>query len=264
MIVSYCPNCGNQTNVGAKFCENCGYALQSATVQTIQTQSQRAPEPVSKLDFLNDAVIRNYPPIAPATNLPFRLQDGEIILKEFRPKRKVIVKFAFGGIITTLFLLLFLILPLSSLLLTTSASGGKAPAALIVIVGVFGVLVALILILSIVSGFLGYKKYSYWITNHRTIGRRGIIGYTMDSMPLENVADVIISRGIIDRILGLSTVYIQPIGGSGFMVPVRGMGLNRFGGTNNFQGLTPSEAPDIQQLIFHLRDLRKRETGRIL
>jgi membrane protein YdbS with pleckstrin-like domain len=249
---------------GAKFCENCGYALQSATVQPVKAQSQPASEQMTKVDLLSDPVLRNYPPITPGPNLPFRLQDGEIILKEFKPKRKVIIKFAFGGIITSLLLLLFLILPLTSVLISTAATHSAAPVALLVIVGVFVAFVAIILILSVVSGFLGYKKYSYWITNHRTIGRRGIIGYTMDSMPLENVADVIISRGIIDRILGLSTVYIQPIGGSGFMVPVRGMGLNRFGGTNNFQGLNPNEAPEIQQLIFHLRDLRKKETGRIL
>ncbi len=249
---------------GAKYCDNCGFALQSTSVQEAQSQPQRVAEPVTKLDFLNDPVVRNHPPVTPDTNLPFRLQDGEIILKEFRPKRKVIVKFAFGCLITSLFLSLFLILPLSSLLISSTVSGSRTSFALLLMVGIFVALVVLILILSVVSGFIGYRKYSYWITNHRTIGKRGIIGYTTDSMPLENVADVIVSRGIMDRILGLSTLYIQPIGGSGFMIPARGMGLNRLGGTNNFQGLDPGEAPEIQQLIFHLRDLRKKETGRIL
>ncbi|MDH2904962.1 MAG: hypothetical protein PXX82_01210 [Methanomassiliicoccales archaeon] len=76
--------------------------------------------------------------------------------------------------------------------------------------------------------------------------------------------NVIVSMGIMDRILRLSTLYIQPIGGSGFMIPSRGMGLNRLGGTNNFQGLDPDEAPEIQQLVLHPRDLGKKETGRIL
>ncbi len=263
--MAYCPNCGKAVNAGVNFCESCGFALHQAPAVVQQSSAAAAVERSSTIDFANDPVVRNYPPVPPGLNLPFRLQDGEVILKEFRPRRKVIVKFAFGGIITALFLGLFILVPLSSLFISSSSSGGGLRGGgLLIFVGIFGFIIGLIIFISVVSGFLGYKKYSYWITNHRTIGRRGIIGYTTDSMPLENVADVIVSRGILDRLLGLSTLYIQPIGGSGFMVPVRGIGMNRYGGTNNFQGLDPPEAPEIQQLIFHLRDIRKKETGRIL
>ncbi len=252
----YCPSCGKSVAPAARFCESCGFALGQAV-----PQPQSAPP--AKADLFSDPVIRNYKPVAPTPDLPFRLQEGEVILKSFKPNRKVIVKFAFGGIIASLFILLFAVAPLISVFYSTTSKGSSGMAMLIV-VGAMAGLIALILLLSVVTAFLGYRKYSYWITNHRTIGRRGIIGYTTDSMPLENVADVVVSRGILDRILGLSSIYIQPIGGAGFSIPVRGMGLNRLSGTNNFQGLNPSEAPDVQQLIFHLRDLRKRETGRVL
>lgn len=259
----YCPNCGHSVGADSKFCENCGYKLNpSASPQVQMQQYTVGPANVSGQDIINDPVIKNYPPVTPPPDLPFRLQEGELILKAIKPSRRIIVKFSFSGIITTLFIFLFFIVPVSLSFVSSAAHAGGSVLFLIVIG--FIVLVLIILLVSVFFGYLGYKKYSYWITNHRTIGKRGIIGFTIDSMPLENIADVIVARGIIDRILGISTLYIQPIGGSGFMVPVRGLGMNRYGGTNNFMGINPVDAPEIQQLIFHLRDLRKRETGKIL
>ena len=212
-------------------------------------------------DLQADPLLRSYPPIAPPPDLPFGLQQGEFILKAFRPQPRVIVRFAFGAIIAAIILFLFLLVPIA--LTFAAAANAASTAGLEVLIAVFVGLIVLILAVSLVGGYLAYKKFRYWITNHRTVGRRGVIGFSLDSMPLENIADVIINRSILDRILGLSSVYVQPIGGS-FVIPVRGAGLNRLMGSNMFVGLMPKEGPEIQQLIFHLRDLRKRETGRIL
>ena len=202
--LAYCPNCGKTVNAGVNFCESCGFVLHQAPAVVQQSSAGAAVERSSTIDFANDPVIRNYPPVPPGQNLPFRLQDGEVIIKEFRPKRKVIVKFASGGIITALFIGLIILAPLSTLFIRSSSSGaGFGGSGFLIFVGISGFIILLIISISVASGFLGYKKYSYWITNHRTIGRRGIIGYTTDSMPLENVADVIVSRGILDRLLGL-------------------------------------------------------------
>ncbi len=207
--MAYCPNCGKTVNAGVNFCESCGFALHQAPAVVQQSPAGAAVERPSTIDFASDPVVRNYPPVPPGQNLPFRLQDGEVILKEFRPKRKVIVKFAFGGIITALFLWLFILAPLSALFIGSSSSGGGLGGSFFLIfAGMFGFIIVLIISISVASGFLGYKKYSYWITHHRTIGRRGIIGYTTDSMPLENVADVIVSRGYTGPLAGsFNSVY---------------------------------------------------------
>jgi hypothetical protein len=75
----------------------------------------------------------------------------------------------------------------------------------------------------------------------------------------------VVQRSISDRILGLSSVWVQPFGG----VTSGGYGAGQytfggFSGTNSFLGLKPAEATNLQQLIFHLRDIRRRETGRLI
>ncbi len=106
----------------------------------------------------------------------------------------------------------------------------------------------------------------YWITNRRVIGRRGFIGYTIDSMPLENVTDVLVNRTIMDRILGLSSLVIVPIGGgSGTFIQDAGSRSGIIEGVSNyFPALRPEKARHLQALVFHLRDARKGSTGRIL
>ena len=120
----------------------------------------------------------------------------------------------------------------------------------------------MILAVGIGTSFMGYRQLAYWITNKRTIGRRGVVGYSADSMPIENIADVVISRSVFDRVTGLSTLYIQPFGGAGMMMAPGNARMNPYTGSNSFTGINHDEAADIQQLIFHLRDAIKRETSR--
>ncbi len=244
----------------AKFCPSCGSAVGAQAQGYQTTASQQASKP-SQYDYLTDPYLKNYTPLQPDGNLPFRLQDGEVILKAFKPSKKIIVKFATGSLVAILFFMIFLVPFLFSLV---STSGGVVKNGVLLAVALVVGLLVLIFLVGIIFGYLGYSKYRYWITNHRTIGKRGVVGYSLDSMPLENVADVIMMRGVMDRVLGIASLYVQPIGGSGMMIPMRGMGLNRYSGNNSFMGLNPDEVPELQQLIFHLRDIRKRETGRIL
>ncbi len=259
----YCSNCGSQIQQQAKFCPNCGTPVGAGEARPPTGYQVRAQETANSgsdaEDYLSDPYLRQYKPIQPDANLPFRLQDGEVILKEFRPSKRVIAKFAVNGLVGIIFLFIFIVPFVISILPSVAASNAFLYAVAI-IVG----LIAAFLLIGGLFGYLGYTKYRYWITNHRTIGRRGMVGYSLDSMPLENVADVIVMRGVFDRILGIASIYVQPIGGSGFMMPVRGFGMNRYSGSNSFMGLQPQETPEIQQLIFHLRDIRKRETGRVL
>lgn len=259
--MKYCPNCGAKIGESDKFCPSCGYNLTGVSEGATATTAATTQPEKKGLDFDTDPVLRNYKKIEPPPDLPFKLQDNEFILMAVKPSKRVVVKFGFSTIIAALFV--FFIFGISVLPAIFINQGSARQGLLIALAVIIGIVVLLVII-GVVFGLLAYGKYRYWITNHRTIGKRGVIGYSFDSIPLENVADVVVSRGILDRILGIATIYIQPIGGSGFMVPVRGFGMNRYSGSNSFIGIDPKMAPELQQLIFHLRDIRKKETGRIL
>jgi uncharacterized membrane protein YdbT with pleckstrin-like domain len=163
-----------------------------------------------------------------------------------------------GGILSGGVFILFTI----PFLLSSLVSGsGQLLAVAILFVFIF----LLIVVVSVVFAFISFAKFRYWVTNQRTVGRRGVIGYSIDSIPLETISDVVVQRSVSDRILGLSTIFIQPFGGSA--MGGYGAGQYRFGGigsTNSFLGLTPTDATEVQRLIFHLRDIRRRETGRLI
>ncbi len=253
----YCPACGEQVSAGAKFCEKCGSPVNTPSAAT-QTESHA--QVATAADLSNDPVLKDYSPIEPPPDLPFRLQEGEVIYKNFRPSSRVVVKFAFGGVVTFIVLAVFLYYLGSILAILPQGSPGRVD--LLVMIYGFWAFAVLILAFGIIGGFMAYRKYSYWITNMRTVGRRGLIGYSTDSMPYDNVADVIIMRGALDRLLGISSVYIQPYGGAGYINAPGGAATNRLTGSNTFLGLIPSEAPEIQRLIFHLRELKKQAKPR--
>lgn len=254
--MAYCPECGEQVDAGARFCEHCGKQLKSDEGSGVRADTG---SPGSAEKVAEDPILKNYKPVEPPPDLPFKLQDGEVILKAFRPNSRIIAKSAVGGIITSVILILAFWLPLD--LVLGSAPVQQHPT--LTVITLFVVIVVVVILLStILTGFLAYRKYAYWITNRRTIGRRGVVGYSTDSMPLDNIADVVVMRTIMDRLLGISSLYIQPYGGAGFMMPARNAGVNRFSGSNSFLGIMPSEAPEIQQLIFHLRDASKKASVR--
>jgi uncharacterized membrane protein YdbT with pleckstrin-like domain len=58
-----------------------------------------------------------------------------------------------------------------------------------------------------------YKYRYYWVTNKRVIFKRGLLGYSISSIPLERVSDVIVSRSFFERILGFGSVHIQSLAG---------------------------------------------------
>ncbi len=53
----------------------------------------------------------------------------------------------------------------------------------------------------------------YWITNQRVIIRRGLIGYSINSIPLERVSNVLISRSFLERLFGFDSLHVQTLAG---------------------------------------------------
>jgi len=104
--------------------------------------------------------------------------------------------------------------------------------------------------ISFIISHLMYQKRYYWITNKRVILKKGIIGYTLDSVPFNRISDVIISRSFLERIFGFGSVLLQTLAGQ---YSFRG----RFGAEFSLLGLSQPE--EIQRLIFELIEKEKKE-----
>ncbi|HZY71047.1 MAG TPA: PH domain-containing protein [Thermoplasmata archaeon] len=246
----FCYYCGAAVQPDSQFCPKCGKPVRApggAAGPGSATPKSAAPDPY----------LLAHPPITPRpSNLPFHLQEGEQVYLEIHPHPRTLWKFAFSGIMVTIVIGLFLILPFLALVSTSTPAGDLWWYAAVAI-GVDGVF----LLVTLVYATLAYRKFRYWVTDLRTVGRRGVVGYSIDSIPLETITDVVIYRGILDRMLGIAVLLIQPFGGGGGPPAPFSGGGGIGGGTNDFQGLRPVEAPEVQQLIFHLRDLRRRATS---
>jgi membrane protein YdbS with pleckstrin-like domain len=262
--VPYCNQCGNLVPEGAKFCQACGSAIHSTGSGSFPPPPPPPGPPLPgastpRIPFSFPATM-DLRPIPVPPDLPFHPQSDEVIYREIIPHPRLRWRLMLGGFLSALVFLVFIIPFSASILL-----GGVATGALLGIVIFLIVVFAIIVIASIVYANLAYGKFRYWITNHRTVGRRGVIGYSIDSIPLETISDVVVQRSVADRILELSSVWVQPFGGGA--AGGYGAAQYRFGGftgTNSFLGLKPADATNVQQLIFHLRDIRRRETGRLI
>jgi len=262
----YCNTCGASIPAAAQFCQVCGArvlapptspapppgTLPSAAATSTPVAGARPP-----FSFPTTLDLR---PIPPPADLPFHPQSDEVIYREIIPHPRLRWRLMLGGLLSAIVVLVFVI-PFTVSLVLSGAAFGEFVFVIAFLVTIF----VIIVLVSVVYATLAYRKFRYWITNHRTVGRRGVIGYSIDSIPLETISDVIVQRSIADRLLGLSSVWIQPFGGSA--VGGYGAGQYQFGtmtGSNSFLGLQPADATTIQQLIFYLRDARRRETGRLI
>ncbi len=57
------------------------------------------------------------------------------------------------------------------------------------------------------------RRYHYWLTNRRVIWCHGFIGYQVRSVPLERIADVVISRTLPELMAGISSIVIRDMTG---------------------------------------------------
>lgn len=191
------------------------------------------------------------PNAAPASleKLPFNLQNNEKIIRELKPQ--------FTGFMLTrtlgsyLGVLGFTIASIIAIIFfRNSLSGFLIELALLPVFILF-----LILIIGL-KPLISYGKSWYWITNHRVIGKRGFLSYNIDSIPLENVTDVVITRTLLDRFLGLSSLIIVPMGGNS---TTGGNTANeRALSPNFFPALTEATAVELQRVLFNLRDDLKK------
>ncbi|HZY71048.1 MAG TPA: PH domain-containing protein [Thermoplasmata archaeon] len=260
----YCPSCGRAVDSAAQFCDRCGRPLpvgQPPLAGAAASAPLSTSSPPAGGSTLSDAYLAAHRPLASApAELPFRLQEGEAIYRDVKPQPALRIKLLLLGPQYLAYGLIWII-PLSF----SYVLGGSSSALSFEDFVLFWLLVLLAVVaVGGVYAWVAFSKFHYWVTNQRTVAQRGAIGYTLSSIPLETVADVVVARSVLDRLLGISTIAIQPFGGAAGHVPFSGRYGRGYGGGNMFAGLIPAEAPDVQQLIFHLRDARRRATGRLI
>ncbi|MBR9678240.1 MAG: PH domain-containing protein [Nanoarchaeota archaeon] len=131
---------------------------------------------------------------------PFNLQEGEKIVKEIKPVPAYKWYLFIPSFLLSLFTIGFMAMPIffvaGQLLLWI-------PLALLLGITFFPYAYAM----------LRYSKQNYWITNKRVIYMRGLIGYTINSIPLDRISDVTISRSFFESLLGFGSVMIQSLAG---------------------------------------------------
>ena len=257
----YCNQCGVAVPPGSRFCQACGSPIATGSAP-VPGPAPFAPPggPLPARPAFSFPSTLDLRPIPVPPDLPFHPQSDEVIYREIIPHPRLRWRLMLGGLLSALIILVFIV-PFAASFIIGGAASGELLAVVVFLVVVF----VLIVLGSVIYAVVAYRKFRYWITNHRTVGRRGVIGYSIDSIPLETISDVVVQRSIADRILGLSAVWIQPFGGT--IVGGYGAASYRFGGitgSNSFLGLLPPDATDVQQMIFHLRDVRRRETGRLI
>jgi len=82
------------------------------------------------------------------------------------------------------------------------------------------------------------RRYHYWLTNKRVIWCHGFIGYQVRSVPLERIADVVISRTFPEMVAGISSIDIRDM--TGQTQSKAGLGAKWIG---------VKDAPEIQKRI---------------
>ncbi len=182
---------------------------------------------------------------SPLQKLPFQLQNGEKIMRELKPQ--------FFGFMVSRALGNYVGIICAAILIIT-ASFFTHLLLLGILLG-FVILLPMVLIVSIVP-YIQYGKSWYWITTRRVVGKRGVIGYSIDSIPLEQITDVVLSRTLIDRVLGISSLIIVPMGGSAKVNG--GEPDEQARNANFFPALTQEVAMELQRVLFNLRDEVKK------
>lgn len=178
--------------------------------------------------------------------LPFNLHEQESLVTTIKPSR---AKFMAKKLIVFYIVMFILLIPLvypgifphSMLIMNQSVNLNFVIAIAILILSAGALLVV----------WLMYSRLAFWVTDRRIVNRSGIIGYTIDSIPIDVITDVIIYRNIFDMILNGSNIHITTIDDTIYTL------YKRWSGINHIPMLEPYNAMEMQKLIFQIRDQRR-------
>ncbi len=100
-----------------------------------------------------------------------------------------------------------------------------------------------------------FVRYAVTVPNKRVIWCHGFIGYQVRSVPLERIADVVISRTLPEILAGMSSIGIRDMTGQAQPTAGLGAGLGA-------KWIGVKDAPEIQKRILeqinHVNENTKR------
>jgi membrane protein YdbS with pleckstrin-like domain len=108
-------------------------------------------------------------------------------------------------------------------------------------------------VIVIVYSQLAYKFWKYEFTDDQLRIERGIIWKVYSNVPYERIQNVDITRGIIARLCGFSTLNIQT---AGYNMPARGRGI---GSEGYIPAVSKDEAEKLR--IFLIKKISKKKSG---
>ena len=191
----------------------------------------------------------------------FNLEEGEEIVENIKPKKGLIVyfflktipgySFTIFFIILMLLILITIFIPGSEFLSILGQNVNVIPFSLFLIL-LFTFLLGIFLVIPLILAYFKYRHQYYWITNKRVIYKKGLIGYSVSSIPLERISDIIISRTFLEGICKFGSLHIQTLAGQ--------ISPGKLGAEANL--LAIPEPEKTQELIFNLIK-RKREEEKI-
>jgi uncharacterized membrane protein YdbT with pleckstrin-like domain len=133
----------------------------------------------------------------------FKLLEGEQILEEIKPQPAL--KKYFGITYSALALVFY------------ACFGWWIPVLFFknfaLVIPMMILFLVIFLVLAAFFAQLAYSKYHYWITNKRVIVKRGLLGYSIISIPYERISDVIVSHSFLEQLCGIASLHIQSLAG---------------------------------------------------
>jgi putative membrane protein len=157
----------------------------------------------------------------------------------------------FGAFFLAIFLSWMVVPMLSIILRLAGISIGTIFAAVLIGAIVF---VAFVIIVSEIYARMSYKRWFYEFTDEQLRLERGIIWKRYSNLPYERVQNVDITRGIIARMLGFSTVMIQTAGYS--YTPKGGIATEGY-----IPAVSAAEAEHIREFLMKKISRRGRSQG---
>ncbi|RLE62190.1 MAG: hypothetical protein DRJ38_10095 [Thermoprotei archaeon] len=133
------------------------------------------------------------------------LDKDERIYWAEKPKRAPLV---FKSLAAMVIILPFMIIPI--FILQIAGSVFFNPIVIIFFLFWYGILS--IFAIAPLYNFLMWRNIWYVLTNKRVIIRTGLIGIDYDILELENIQQVNVNVGLIDKIYGTGTIVLQSIG----------------------------------------------------
>lgn len=133
-------------------------------------------------------------------------------------------------------------------------SGGVAGNIFRFFIYIFIIIIVIILVLGEIYARMAYNRWFYEFTENQLRMERGIIWKRYSNLPYERIQNVDITRGIIARIFGFSTVMIQT---AGFSYNPN----QRFFAEGYIPGVSIQEAEYIREFLMKKISKKVRDKG---